>query len=149
MNAINLWPAAGVGTEYSVLSTREPAEPPPGGYNPFGMNVIVFALRGCPVSALGPYGNEWIATPNLDRLAAEGVVFDRHVSDCPDPTAAGRAWRTGRHQVPPLPPSPLEGGGPGRRGTASTPHPDPPPQGGREQDSNESIGLQWFQVRWL
>jgi hypothetical protein len=70
------------------------------------MNVIVFALRGCPVGALGPYGNEWIATPNLDRLAAEGVVFDRHISDCPDPTAAGRAWRTGRHQVPPLPSSP-------------------------------------------
>src|SRR5918995_3060925 len=71
------------------------------------MNVIVFALRGCPVAALGPYGNEWIATPNLDRLAAEGVVFDRHISDCPDPTAAGRAWRTGRHQVPPLSPSPI------------------------------------------
>jgi arylsulfatase A-like enzyme len=74
------------------------------------MNVIVFALRGCPVAALGPYGNEWIATPNLARLAAEGVVFDRHVSDCPDPTAAGRAWRTGRHQVPPIDPDTAETG---------------------------------------
>ncbi|HVK17993.1 MAG TPA: hypothetical protein VM533_13675, partial [Fimbriiglobus sp.] len=73
------------------------------------MRIIVFALRGCPVAALGPYGNEWIATPNLDRFAAEGVVFDAHVSDCPDPAAAGRAWRTGRHQVPPIDP-----------GTAST-----------------------------
>jgi arylsulfatase A-like enzyme len=27
-------------------------------------------------------------------------VFDRHVSDCPAPTAARRAWRTGRHQYP-------------------------------------------------
>ena len=35
------------------------------------MNVIVFALHGCPVAALGPYGNEWIGTPHLDRLAAE------------------------------------------------------------------------------
>jgi arylsulfatase A-like enzyme len=100
------------------------------------MNVVVFALRGCPVAALGPYGNEWIATPNLDRLAAESVVFDRHISDCPDPDAAGRAWRTGRHQMPPLPPSPLGGEGSGARSEIATPHPNPPPQGGREQEGD-------------
>src|SRR5688572_32413270 len=66
------------------------------------MNVVIVALRGCPVAALGAYGNEWIGTPHIDRMAAEGVVFDRHVSDCPDPAAARRAWRTGRHQFPPL-----------------------------------------------
>jgi len=27
---------------------------------------------------LGTYGNRWIHTPNLDRLAAEAVVFERH-----------------------------------------------------------------------
>lgn len=74
------------------------------------MNVIVFALRGCPIGALGAYGNEWIATPHLDRLAAEGVVFDRHISDCPDPVAARQAWRTGRHQTPPLLSPPPQGG---------------------------------------
>ena len=41
---------------------------------------------------LGAYGNEWVVTPNLDRLAAESVVFDRHISDCPEPVAACRAW---------------------------------------------------------
>ncbi len=80
------------------------------------MNIVVLALRGCPVAALGPYGNEWIATPNLDRLAAEGVVFDRHLSDCPDPGAAGQAWRTGRHQLPPI--------GPGTAGTSPAARPD-------------------------
>ena len=30
---------------------------------------------------LGAYGNDWVGTPNLDRLAAEGVTFDRHISD--------------------------------------------------------------------
>jgi arylsulfatase A-like enzyme len=118
-----------------VLSTAdsipaEPAEPSPRGYNPFGMNVIVFALRGCPVAALGPYGNEWIATPNLDRLAAEGVVFDRHVSDCPDPTAAGRAWRTGRHQTPPLSSS-------------------PPPERGREPEGDLLAALKARGVRTI
>lgn len=69
------------------------------------MRAIVFVLRGCPAGSLGAYGNEWVPTPFLDRLAAEGVAFDRHLSDCPDPAAAGRAWLTGRHQTPPINPS--------------------------------------------
>ena len=48
------------------------------------MNVVVLALRACPVSALGPYGNEAVGTPHLDRLAAEGVVFDRHIAAHPN-----------------------------------------------------------------
>ena len=64
------------------------------------MNTVIITLRSCPVGALGFYGNEWIATPNLDRLASEGIVFDRHISDCPTPEAAHQAWRTGKHQTP-------------------------------------------------
>src|ERR671939_1453731 len=71
------------------------------------MRAIVFVLRGCPAGWLGAYGNEWVGTPNLDRLAAEGVVFDRHVSDCPDPDAARAAWHGGRHQIPPIEGEPL------------------------------------------
>ncbi len=56
------------------------------------MRAIVFVLRGCPVGWLGAYGNEWVGTPHLDRFAAESVVFDRHISDCPEPSAASRAW---------------------------------------------------------
>lgn len=56
------------------------------------MKSIVVIVQGCPVGCLGVYGNEWIATPNLDGLAAEGIVYDRHDSDCPDPMAARRAW---------------------------------------------------------
>lgn len=54
--------------------------------------LIVVAAHGCGIGGLGPYGNEWIATPNLDRLAAEGEVYDRHYSACPDPVATRRAW---------------------------------------------------------
>src|SRR5262245_15786130 len=60
------------------------------------MGAIVFVLRGCPAGWLGAYGNEWVATPNLDRLAAESVVLDRHISDRPDPNAATAAWLGGR-----------------------------------------------------
>src|SRR5579871_3573545 len=66
------------------------------------MRAIVFVLRGCPAGWLGAYGNEWVATPNLDRVAAAGVVFDQHLSDCPEAEAARRAWLTGRHQIPPV-----------------------------------------------
>ena len=52
------------------------------------MRTIAFVLRGCPAGWLGVYGNEWVATPNLDRVASEAVVFDHHLSDCPDPDAA-------------------------------------------------------------
>ena len=48
------------------------------------MKAIAFVLRGCPAGWLGPYGNEWVVTPHLDHLAAEGVVFDRHI--CENPT---------------------------------------------------------------
>jgi arylsulfatase A-like enzyme len=60
--------------------------------NPFGMRTVVFILRGCPAGWLGAYGNEWVATPNLDRLAAESVIFDHHISDCPSPVAACASW---------------------------------------------------------
>jgi arylsulfatase A-like enzyme len=56
------------------------------------MKLVVFILRGCPAGWLGAYGNEWVGTPHLDRLAAESVVFDRHASDRPEPTAASRVW---------------------------------------------------------
>lgn len=56
------------------------------------MNVVVIAAHGCPAGFLGPYGNEWVATPHLDRLAAEGVTFDRHYATRPDPLEARKQW---------------------------------------------------------
>jgi hypothetical protein len=60
------------------------------------MNAIVFVLQGCPLAKIGAYGNEWVVTPHLDQLAAEGIVLDQHISDCPEPIQARRAWRSGR-----------------------------------------------------
>src|SRR6185369_11849599 len=42
------------------------------------MRILVVNTVGLHLGYLGCYGNDWIATPNLDRLAAEGVVFDQH-----------------------------------------------------------------------
>ena len=41
------------------------------------MNLIVISTDTWRSDHLGSYGNTWIHTPNLDRLAAEGVVFER------------------------------------------------------------------------
>jgi arylsulfatase A-like enzyme len=64
------------------------------------MRVLLIAPRGLNLSHLGCYGNRWIDTSNLDRLAAEGVVFDHHYADRPDAAGARKAWRTGRHSYP-------------------------------------------------
>src|SRR5206468_3393007 len=64
------------------------------------MRAIVLSVRGCHLAYLGCYGNAWVSTPALDRLAAAGVVFDQHLADVPEPEAARRAWRDGRHHLP-------------------------------------------------
>jgi arylsulfatase A-like enzyme len=64
------------------------------------MKVLVLAARGLQTAYMGCYGNPWIATPNLDTLAASGVVFDQHFADRADAAGARRTWRDGRHHLP-------------------------------------------------
>ena len=46
------------------------------------MRILVVVVDGLQPASVGAYGNEWVATPFLDRWAAEGVVFDQHLADC-------------------------------------------------------------------
>ena len=48
------------------------------------MKLAVVVLRNLSAGWLGTYGNEWVATPNLDRLAAGGTVFERHIAEYTD-----------------------------------------------------------------
>jgi arylsulfatase A-like enzyme len=64
------------------------------------MNVIVIACNGWHLGFLGAYGNGWIETPNLDRLAAEGVVFDHHFPENLTTIPTRRSWWTGRYGFP-------------------------------------------------
>ena len=64
------------------------------------MNVIVIACNGLHLGFLGPYGNAWIETPNLDRLASEGVVFDHHFPENLTTLPTRRSWWTGRYGFP-------------------------------------------------
>jgi len=64
------------------------------------MKVLLVVIKGFHLGYIGCYGNEWISTPTLDRLAADGIVFDQHYADHPT-TAGGRlAWQTGCYSFP-------------------------------------------------
>lgn len=60
------------------------------------MKILVIEALGLHLGYLGCYGNDWVATPNLDRLAVEGIVFDWHYVDEPELSAI-RPW--GRRSV--------------------------------------------------
>jgi arylsulfatase A-like enzyme len=64
------------------------------------MNVIVVVCNSLHLGFLGPYGNSWIETPHLDRLAAEGVVFDFHFPENLTTLPTRRSWWTGRYGFP-------------------------------------------------
>jgi arylsulfatase A-like enzyme len=61
------------------------------------MNVIVAVCNSVHLGFLGAYGNAWIETPNLDRLAAEGIVFDHHFPENLTTLPTRRSWWTGRY----------------------------------------------------
>ena len=64
------------------------------------MNVIVVVCNSLHIGFLGAYGNGWIETPHLDRLAAEGVVFDHHFPENLTTIPTRRSWWTGRYGFP-------------------------------------------------
>ncbi len=64
------------------------------------MQAVIISFDSIPTKSLGCYGNEWIETPNWDRLAATGAVFDHCFIDTLG-TSAGMAWSTGRHSLLP------------------------------------------------
>jgi arylsulfatase A-like enzyme len=61
------------------------------------MKIFVIEAIGLHLGYLGCYGNDWVATPNLDRLATEGIVFDWHFADQPElhPTTPWRQRSVG------------------------------------------------------
>ena len=60
-------------------------------------NVVLIMADQLRADALSCMGNEIVRTPNLDRLAAGGVVFDRAFTNCPVCMASRGAIHTGRY----------------------------------------------------
>jgi arylsulfatase A-like enzyme len=64
------------------------------------MKVLVLNASALHLGFLGCYGNEWIETPQLDRLAAESIVFDQHYADNPGDIGEEQSCWTGRYRFP-------------------------------------------------
>lgn len=60
-------------------------------------NIIYIMADDLGWAELGSYGQEKIKTPNLDRLAAEGIRFTQHYTSAPVCAPARYSLMTGRH----------------------------------------------------
>jgi len=64
------------------------------------MNVILIVADTLRADHLGSYGNGWIRTPSLDRLAREGVRFARAYPEALATVPVLRAIHTGKRTFP-------------------------------------------------
>jgi len=67
--------------------------------SPAGPNVVIILFDDLGYGDIGAYGGEAIATPNLDRLASEGLLFRNAYSPSPYCSASRAALLTGRYAV--------------------------------------------------
>ncbi len=67
------------------------------------MNAICLVVDRLHAGYLGAYGNSWIETPALDRLASRSLVFDRSLVDSPQLERLYRSYWQGWHALCPAP----------------------------------------------
>lgn len=60
-------------------------------------NVLVISSDDHAAYAMGAYGNNIIRTPNLDRLARQGIRFERAYANCPFCTPSRQSLITGKY----------------------------------------------------
>jgi len=64
------------------------------------MNVVLIILDTLRQDHVGVYGNDWIITPNLDKLASESVLFTRCYPESLPTLPVRRALHTGKRVFP-------------------------------------------------
>ncbi len=71
------------------------------------MKTLCLMIDRLHIGYVGAYGNSWIETPSLDRLAGESFLLDRYWIDSPRLDVLYRSLWQGRHALePPCPPAP-------------------------------------------
>ncbi|MBI4864273.1 MAG: sulfatase-like hydrolase/transferase [Candidatus Riflebacteria bacterium] len=76
----------------SWISPALAAEPPP--------NIVILYADDLGYGDLGCYGHPTIRTPNLDRMAAEGVSYLEKQFPKPDGSRSTIPWRIASHDTP-------------------------------------------------
>uniref|UniRef100_A0A3P9JY93 Arylsulfatase H n=1 Tax=Oryzias latipes TaxID=8090 RepID=A0A3P9JY93_ORYLA len=62
-------------------------------------NFILMMVDDLGIGDIGCYGNDTIRTPNIDRLASEGVKLTQHIAAAPLCTPSRAAFMTGRYAL--------------------------------------------------
>ncbi|XP_074463062.1 steryl-sulfatase [Larus michahellis] len=62
-------------------------------------NVVLLMADDLGIGDLGCYGNRTLRTPNIDRLAEEGVTLTQHIAASPLCTPSRAAFLTGRYPI--------------------------------------------------
>ena len=68
------------------------------------MNAICMVIDRLHAGYVGAYGNSWIETPAIDRMAAESFLFDQALVDTPQLETLYRSYWQGWHAMCPPPP---------------------------------------------
>ena len=68
------------------------------------MNAICLVVDRLHTGHLGAYGNSWIETPALDRLAGQAFTFDQTLIDSPRLESLYRSYWQGWHALCPAGP---------------------------------------------
>ncbi|MFZ5829516.1 MAG: sulfatase-like hydrolase/transferase [Planctomycetota bacterium] len=63
------------------------------------MNAICLIVDRLHAGYLGAYGNAWVETPAIDRLASQSLVFDQHLIDSPQLDRLYRSYWHGLHAM--------------------------------------------------
>lgn len=62
-------------------------------------NFVLMMVDDLGIGDIGCYGNDTIRTPNIDRLASEGVKLTQHIAAAPLCTPSRTAFMTGRYAL--------------------------------------------------
>ncbi|XP_036966613.1 arylsulfatase D isoform X2 [Acanthopagrus latus] len=62
-------------------------------------NIVLMMVDDLGIGDVGCYGNDTIRTPNIDRLASEGVKLTQHIAAAPLCTPSRAAFMTGRYPL--------------------------------------------------
>jgi len=101
MNRRELLSLLGAGLAWTLFpggcGQQGPPPPAPGLERQEIRNVILIAMDTTRADHLACYGHPYIETPNIDRLAAEGILFKQHISAASTTLASFTSLMTGTY----------------------------------------------------
>ena len=62
-------------------------------------NVVIFVADDLGIGDVGCFGNNTMKTPNIDKIADEGVKFTQHIAAAAVCTPSRAAFLTGRYPI--------------------------------------------------